>query len=45
MQPTQSTPPTGGSSGPGCLATAVLIMLVLLLIGISVCGNMNFGTR
>jgi hypothetical protein len=45
MQPTQSTPPTGGSSGPGCLATALLIGLVLLLIGISVCGNMNFGTQ
>jgi hypothetical protein len=45
MQPTQSTPPAGGSSGPGCLATVLLIGLVLLLIGISVCGNMNFGTQ
>ena len=45
MQPTPSTPPTGGSSGPGCLVTALLIGLVLLLIGISVCGNMSIDTR
>ena len=29
----------------GCLGIALLLMLVALLIGISVCGNMNFGTR
>jgi hypothetical protein len=45
MQPAQPTPTNGGSSGPGCLATFLLIGLVLLLIGISVCGNRSFGTQ
>jgi hypothetical protein len=45
MQPTRPTPANGGPSGPGCLATVLLIGLVLLLIGISVCGNMSIDTR
>lgn len=41
MKPAEDNPPPKSSFLPGCL----LVLLVLLLIGISVCGNMNFGTR
>ena len=41
MKLPEDNPPPKPSLLPGCL----LIVLVLLLIGISVCGNMNFGTR